>query len=274
MLRTGRQLNGRRKAVYNEDMAAREDDERKYSAPALEKGLDVLELLAASGVPLTMSQIAAELGRSVSELFRMVDALVHRGYVGPAESGDGFELTNKLFSLGIARAPAKSLLEHALPEMRKLALEIRQSCHLAVASEELMVVVARVEAPGNQGYWVRIGSHRPLLASTSGLVLYAFQPESIRAEWRARLAPTVSSKVWKAFEERAATARSQKHVRADSYVTRHIVDLSAPIMSPEGVAAALTCPYIETPKALSIKDSIAAIRHTADEISAKVHADG
>jgi DNA-binding IclR family transcriptional regulator len=163
------------------DMAAREDEERKYSAPALEKGLDVLELLAASDVPMTMSQIASELGRSVSELFRMVDALVHRGYVAPAESGDGFELTDKLFALGIAQAPAKGLLDHALPDMRKLTLEIRQSCHLAVASEDLMVVIARAEAPGNQGYSVRIGSHRPLLASTSGLVLYAFQPESIRA---------------------------------------------------------------------------------------------
>jgi len=251
-------------------MAAREDEEPKYSAPALEKGLDVLELLAARGVPLTMSQIAAELGRSVSELFRMVDALVRRGYVAPAESGDGFELTNKLFALGLARAPAKSLLELALPEMRKLTRVIGQSCHMAVASEEQMVVVARIEAPGNQGYSVRVGYRRPLIAATSGLVLYAFQPESVRAEWRTRLAPTVSSKVWKAFEERAAAARSQKYVRADSDVTRHIVDLSAPIMSPDGVAAALTCPYIETPQALSIKDTVAAIRETAAEIGGKL----
>ncbi len=126
-------------------MAAREDEERKYSAPALEKGLDVLELLAARGTPLTMSQIATELGRSVSELFRMVDALVHRGYVTQSESGDGFELTNKLFALGVARAPTKSLLEDALPEMRKLSRVIGQSCHLAVVSEEQMVVVARIE---------------------------------------------------------------------------------------------------------------------------------
>lgn len=254
-------------------MAAREDEEPKYSAPALEKGLDVLELLAARGVPLTMSQIAAELGRSVSELFRMVDALVRRGYVAAAESGDGFELTNKLFALGLARAPAKSLLELALPEMRKLTRVIGQSCHMAVASEEQMVVVARIEAPGNQGYSVRVGYRRPLIAATSGLVLYAFQPESVRAEWRTRLAPTVSTKVWKAFDERAATARAQKYVRADSDVTRHIVDLSAPIMSPEGVAAALTCPYIETPQALSIKDTVAAIRETAAEIAGKLSAD-
>ena len=251
-------------------MAAREEEERKYSAPALEKGLDVLELLAARGTPLTMSQIAAELNRSVSELFRMVDALARRGYVAQAESGEGFELTNKLFALGVARAPTKSLLEDALPEMRKLSRAIGQSCHLAVASEEQMVVVARIEAPGNQGFSVRVGYRRPLVDSTSGLVLYAFQPEAVRAEWRTRLAPTVSQKAWKNFEERAALARTQKYVKADSDVTRHILDLSAPVIAADGVAAALTCPYIETPMAISVKDTIAAIRQAAGEISQKI----
>ncbi|MBL8269490.1 IclR family transcriptional regulator [Steroidobacter sp.] len=254
-------------------MAARDDEERKYSAPALEKGLDVLELLATRGTPLTMSQIAAELNRSISELFRMVDALVHRGYVAHAASGDGFELTNKLFALGMARAPTKSLLEDALPEMRKLSHVIGQSCHLAVASDEQMVVVARIEAPGNQGFSVRVGYRRPLVESTSGLVLYAFQPESVRTEWRTRLAATTTQKAWKSFEERSAQARTQKYVKADSDVTRHIVDLSAPVMAVDGVAAALTCPYIETPFAIPVKDTIAAIRHTAAEISQKVSAD-
>lgn len=250
-------------------MAAREDDGRKYTAPALEKGLDVLDLLAARGAPLTMAQIAAELNRSVGELFRMVNALVHRGYVAHADSGEGFELTDKLFSLGLARPPARSLLESAFPEMRKLSQIIGQSCHLAVASKEQMVVVARIEALGNQGYSVRVGYRRPLVDSTSGLVLYAFQPESVRRQWRARLAPKVSQKTWTAFEQRAVTARAQKYVKADSDVTRQIVDLSAPVMSTDGVAAALTCPFIETPLAISIKDTIAAIRGAAGDISRK-----
>lgn len=248
-------------------------EERKYSAPALEKGLDILELLAERGAPLTMSQIAEELDRSISELFRMVDALVHRGYVAPAESGEGFELTNKLFALGVTRAPTRTLLEEALPVMRRLTGVISQSCHLAVASDEHMVVIARIEAPGNQGYSVRVGYRRTLVESTSGLVLYAFQPERVREEWRKRLAPKAGAKAWKAFEQKADVARKQQHVRADSDVTRHIVDLSAPIMSRTGVAAALTCPYIETPSALSVKDTIGEIRRQAQEISQRLTTD-
>jgi len=256
--------------IYNEKMTRHENKERKYTAPALEKGLDILELLAARGVPLTMSQMATELGRSVGEVFRMIEALIRRGYIAPADEGEGLELTNKLFALALARPPARNLLENALPEMRRLTRTIGQSCHLAVASDEQMVVIARIEAPGNEGYSVRVGNRRPLVASTSGLVLYAFQPPGVRTQLRKRLAATVSSKMWKAFEERAASARIKKHVRADSDVTRHIVDLSAPVMATDTVVAALTCPFIETPKALSIKETICAIRQAADEISARL----
>ncbi|MEO8113758.1 MAG: helix-turn-helix domain-containing protein, partial [Phenylobacterium sp.] len=122
-----------------------ETPERRYRAPALEKGLDVLELLASHGSPMTPSQISAALDRSMSELFRMIQVLEYKGYIVPAETGDGFELSNKLFTLGLARAPIRSLLEVALPIMRDLSRAVRLSCHLAVVSDEQMVVVARVE---------------------------------------------------------------------------------------------------------------------------------
>src|SRR5690554_5635378 len=40
------------------------EEERKYRAPALEKGLDILELLARNGSPMTTSQMAATLSCS------------------------------------------------------------------------------------------------------------------------------------------------------------------------------------------------------------------
>jgi DNA-binding IclR family transcriptional regulator len=251
-------------------MAEPDDPQSKYRAPALEKGLDVLELLAARGAPMGMVQIAAALDRSVSELFRMVQVLERRGYVASAPNDDGLVLTNKLFSIGMTRGPTKSVLEAALPVMRRLSETIGQSCHLAVASAAEMVVVARVEAPGNQGFSVRVGYHRAIVEATSGLVLYAFQPEAVRAEWRKRLSPGVAPTVWASFEDKAAKARADKHVQALSDVTRHVLDISAPVFEPEGVAAALTSPYVESPTAVPIADTIAAIRAAADEISTEL----
>ncbi|CAN5259971.1 IclR family transcriptional regulator [soil metagenome] len=251
-------------------MTELDDPTAKYRAPALEKGLDVLEVLAARGAPMTVSQISVALNRSVSELFRMIQVLEHRGYVANAPNGDGLELTNKLFALGMTRAPAKTVLEAALPVMRRLADAISQSCHLAVASGDRMVVVARVESPGNLGFSVRVGYHRPLVEATSGLVLYAYQPETVREDWRARLRPMVDAALWSDFEARAEQARVDQYVLADSAVTRHVLDISAPILAPDGVAAALTSPYIETPTAISVAETIAALRAAASEISVEM----
>src|SRR5881396_1757749 len=53
----------------------------RYAVPALEKGLDILELLAREAEGLSLNELARELGRTSSELFRMVVALARRGYI-------------------------------------------------------------------------------------------------------------------------------------------------------------------------------------------------
>jgi DNA-binding IclR family transcriptional regulator len=227
---------------------------REYRAPALEKGLDVLELLSAHRGGLTLAQISAALDRSSSELFRMVQVLEARGYVGRAADEDGLVLTNKLFALGMTRAPAKDLLEAALPEMRASCQATGQSCHLAVASGDQMVVVARIEAPGDQGYSVRVGYRRKIVEATSGLVLFAFQPERVRERWSAQLRDGAGKASWDAFLASAAQARKDGH----------------PIHGADGVVAALTCPYVDTPSAISMPDTIANLQRHAAAISAEI----
>ena len=46
-----------------------------YSAPALDKGLDILELLSNSENGLTQAQIANKLNKSVNEIYRMISTL-------------------------------------------------------------------------------------------------------------------------------------------------------------------------------------------------------
>ena len=75
------------------------EDGRRYKAPALEKGLDILELLATTSTPMTLTQIVNQLDRSHGELFRMVQVLEFRGYIEQEGPSEGYVLTDKLFSL-------------------------------------------------------------------------------------------------------------------------------------------------------------------------------
>ncbi len=239
---------------------------RKYRAPALEKGLDVLELLAAERAPLNLSAISERLGRSASELFRMLQVLEYKRFVTQAENGEGYVLTNKLFMLGMTQAPVRSLLEVALPIMRRLSEAISQSCHIAVPSENQIVVVARIERPGDLGFSVRIGYRRDIAQATSGMVLFAHQNEDTRRLWlkRCGLRGVAATE----FIAQANAVRDRGYHQAASHFVQGIFDLSAPILSGETAIAALTSPFVHSiPLAVSEERAIEFIREAAAGIS-------
>jgi len=60
----------------------------RYPTPALEKGLDILELFASEPAGLTKSEVARRLDRTVSEVFRMLVCLEERGYISQAPEGE------------------------------------------------------------------------------------------------------------------------------------------------------------------------------------------
>ncbi|MBD3835569.1 helix-turn-helix domain-containing protein [Brevundimonas sp.] len=249
------------------------DDEtdRKYRAPALEKGLDVLELLSAHGRPMTPSQMSVELGRSVSELFRMIQVLEFRRYIEPTP--EGYRLTNRLFSLGMAQAPAKSLVEAALPVMRDLASQTVQSCHLVVPTEDQIVVIARIEGPGDLGYSVRLGYRRNIIDASSGLMFYGKANEKRRAELRALLEPRYGAARVADYVAAAEVAGARGHVRRPSDFVQGVTDLVAPIMGADGVIATLITPYIQRePPVCGIDEALDHLRAAVETISSDMGA--
>jgi len=245
----------------------------RYRAPALEKGLDILELLAAEKSPLNLSAISNRLGRSSGELFRMLQVLEFKGFITTAENGVGYVLTNKLFALAMAQAPVRTLVETALPIMRKLSHDIGQSCHLAVASEDQIVVITRIERPGDLGFSVRIGYRREIARATSGLLLFAYQHENVRRTWlkRCRLKGEAADD----FVRRANAVRERGHYEAASDFVRGITDLSAPILRADIAVAALTIPFVHSnPLQMEMTEAVEFVRAAAHEISQEiVHGD-
>jgi len=230
-------------------------DDRKYRAPALEKGLDVLELLSSQGEAMTPSQMSVTLGRSVSELFRMIQVLEFRGYI--EQSSDGYRLTNRLFTLGMTQAPIKSLVDVAMPAMRDLASGTMQSCHLVVPSGDQIVVIARIESPGDLGYSVRIGYRRSILHATSGLVFYAKANERARKHLHDNLVGLFGAETVEEFAQRATKATQGGHVERASDFVKGVTDLVAPIMGSDGVIATLITPFIEQTPVNCTKDEAA-----------------
>ncbi len=248
-----------------------ETDDRKYRAPALEKGLDVLELLSSHGEPMTPSQMSGVLGRSVSELFRMIQVLEFRGYI--EQSPEGYRLTNRLFTLGMAQAPVRSLVETALPVMRELADATVQSCHLVVLSGEQIVVIARIEGPGDLGFSVRVGYRRNVIDATSGLMFYGCAPTAGKTALRERLIARFGAARTNRFIKAAEEAGARGHVERPSDFVKGVTDLAAPIMGADGVIGTLITPYIErTPPTSEIEVVVSHLLRAAAALSTEMSA--
>lgn len=151
-----------------------------YRSPAVEKALDVLELLAESPEPLTQSQVAEAAGRSVGQVFRVLATLERRGFIVRERSG-GYLLSTRLFDLAHRHEPLRGLRAAALPVMHDLADQVRQSCNLAVLDGDRVRVIAQVESPADFGYRVRVGALFDAASTATGEVLRG-APETVRAD--------------------------------------------------------------------------------------------
>jgi len=251
-------------------------DDRRYKAPALEKGLDILELLSTTATPLTLSTIVTRLGRSHGELFRMVQVLQFRGYLEQDPATDGYRLTDQLFSLGMQQPRTAGLVEIALPVMRRLAMETGQSCHMALHSRGEIVVVARMESGEQLGFSVRVGYRRPLAQAASGLILYAFQSAEVRERWETMFDPPLKGAELAAFRARADAVRGRNVEAMASHIVQGVTDLSAPVLRGPAAAAALTIPYLsKIGVGMTQADATRAVQAAAAEISAQlVESDG
>lgn len=246
----------------------------QYRAPALEKGLDILELLSRQEEPLTLNGLSDRLGRSKSEIFRMVQVLESRGYIGRWPGKEGYTLTNKLFMLGLARPPVRTLIEIALPEMRALTEQSAQSCHLVAVRGAEIVILARMESANPIGLAVRVGHRLPLAQSASGRVLFAFQPPEVQEAWRVDL-KTAGGKSEKEFLAAAARVREQGYEMSESPYIGGVTDLSAPVLGPDGVAvAALTMPYIaQRPARQRVATALRLTRAAAEAVTHELAAE-
>lgn len=250
------------------------EDIDRYRAPALDKGLDILELLAGIEGGLTQAEISKALGRTPNEFYRMLDRLVRRGYVSRTD-GDRFELTLKLFGLAHLHAPIRRLVALAAPLMRDLAQRCMQANHLAIYDKSGVTVIAQVDSPGYWGLSVRVGARISLFNTGSGHILLAFRTPEERAMMIAEheFQPEDADHP-EDLEQRLDQIRSRGYEIMPSLQTSGVYNLSSPILAADGHAiAALTIPYlspVNRPRAPDMPASIELLAATANRISAMV----
>jgi len=242
----------------------------RYSAPALEKGLDILEMLAAEPHALPLQEIARRLQRSPSELFRMLDVLVQRGYLTRLPDA-GYALTLRLFELAHRHPPVDRLLDVAVPHMQALARATGQANHLSVHHDARLVVLSRAEPPEPMSYSVRTGAHFPFLDDrVSARVITAFQAQARQDLLLRELGGprSLTSARKRSLDARMAAIRRRGYDEGPSDTVAGVVDICFPLFDRFGVVAALNLVYLKQRDArVSVPQARQALREAAREIS-------
>lgn len=218
--------------------------EQRYRAPALDKGLDIIELLAIHPGGLTRAEIMKEMGKSPSEIYRMLERLVARNYVSRSLEGDRYALTMKLFHLAASYPPLRRLVMNAQPHMDDFAKATMQSVHLAVADMGQAHVVAQASSRSAWEFRLRVGALLDILHTSSGQTLLAFQDsESVAQILNA--VPGGSERISQQLAQDLLMIRKTGYRVNASQQLVGVTDISVPVRSANGIAVAvLTCPYL------------------------------
>ncbi|MBD5780412.1 helix-turn-helix domain-containing protein [Pelagicoccus sp. NFK12] len=243
----------------------------QYKVPALEKGLDILEALAADPIPLSLAELASRLNRSSSELFRMLNCLEHRNYIERDSVSGKYLLSLKLYALSHTHSVIDRLTRSAIGPMQELTDSLRESCHLSLLDRGRLLVVSQVESPSPIRLSIEVGARFDPLLTASGRLLLAHSTEPKQAEhlqqsdtWN-QLSPAKQKRV---RSELQALSKNSS-VEAESDTIEGVIDLSTIIgNSPSGLLAALTVTRFRSKKAPSNKASAAkSLLETASKIT-------
>lgn len=244
----------------------------RYRAPALEKGLDILEYLAAQPVGRSQADILQALGRGQSEIYRMLACLEGRGYVLKSPASGTYRLSLRLFQLAHRQNTTAMLRQAAQLPMDELADRTGQSVHLSVQQgDQLLVLVERM--PSRRiCLAVGEGTTLPLSETASGKILLSRMPaaDAHTLLGRDAFSRQAGPDKRRAIREDIVRAKRDGWLRVTSDVTPGAMDIAAAV----GVFGTDTNAVIDLPFIVPAKGSekmiaahVTAVRACANQIN-------
>ncbi|MDN7130978.1 IclR family transcriptional regulator [Halomonas sp. MC140] len=236
-----------------------------YSAPAVDKAFEIIDLVAGEMAGLTVTDMAARLGRSTSQIYRIVVALHRLDVLHREEATDRYSLSLKLYEVATRRPPLQRMIHHATPILQRLASETDQSCHLAAITGTSLVILAQADSPMPMHYTVKLGSSFPAMETSSGVTIAAFSSQLRQAT----LLDEFSAPERQKFDERFHQTRQNGFERRESDVATGVINLTKPILdATQQPLAAITVPFLPQKRMrLTIDEVLEKVIVAADELT-------
>lgn len=154
-------------------------EKRSLQVPMLERGLAVLEYLAAREQGATIAELSAALGLAGASVFRITRALVKLGYLARSVETKRFTATRKLLAMGSPRGGGgdRTLAECAREPMRQLRNLTGETTQLCCLVDTEMVILEQLLATHPFKYSADLGARCPSYSCAPGKAILAHLPD-------------------------------------------------------------------------------------------------
>jgi DNA-binding IclR family transcriptional regulator len=186
----------------SEEKAANPEKNGRGAASAVQsvdRAVSVLEILARHG-EAGVTEIADELDVHKSTAFRLLGVLENRGLVAQAKDRGKYYLGAGVLRLAGAAAVRLDISQEGVPVCRELADELGETVNIAVLDDDAAVNIMQARGTASVTAQNWLGRRTPLHATSSGKVLLAHMPPTLREGLLARQLPR--------FTERTITGTS------------------------------------------------------------------
>jgi DNA-binding IclR family transcriptional regulator len=162
--------------THDPEASARPDGEGGPLAgtQSLDRALEVLTTIGASPDGLTLAACSSMLGFSKATTHRMLRTLVAREFLSYDDDLGVYNLGVANLRLGSEYLRRIDLRRVALPAMRDLVAETRETAHLATASGSDVIYIEVVDSPEPVRIFSRVGDSIPAFATGVGKAILAW----------------------------------------------------------------------------------------------------
>ncbi|MFC6762538.1 IclR family transcriptional regulator [Sulfitobacter porphyrae] len=128
---------------------------------AFTKGIRLIEALANSDRPRGVTDLAVELELTKSNVHRLLATLQANGFVQQVPHQSTYELTIKIWELGLRVLRRVDLVSAARPAMQRLAELTHETVHLSILQGQDVVYIDKIETNHHVRAHTRIGARAP-----------------------------------------------------------------------------------------------------------------
>ena len=136
-------------------------------APALDRGIDVVEFLASAKGPVSFSEILGSLDIPKASLVRILNTLCKRGIIDKTEEKGRYRLGMKLLYLGNRLQAKLRLRSVAWPFMQNLAEKVQETVEISILDRDQLVLIEQIEGAGDVRVYSRVGGAYPYFHAVS-----------------------------------------------------------------------------------------------------------